>query len=61
MIFPPINLYTKPHQELYEEIQYLKALKQNAFTKFNKEPSDKLQNKIKELEFLYYTRSGRFP
>lgn len=71
--FPPLNLWSKPLQE----IDYLRAqnkvlndeaIKLVDSTDISLAEASKMLDKhtqntdrIKELEFIYYTRAGRFP
>lgn len=60
MYFPPINLWSKPYQQEYDRLK-----DDLDYHMFEKHITDSLVEiklkRVKELEFLYYLRSGRFP
>jgi hypothetical protein len=63
MVFPPICLLNAPGQEELEEINFFRSLananrRKEAGCRKNIEICEAA---IKEREFLYYLRSGRFP
>ena len=53
---PPINLWNCPSQEELSAIKTLKALARD-YARY----AIDAEKAIKEREFLYYLRSGRFP
>jgi len=65
MKFPPINLWSKPHQlDLEQEMAELRV----EVAKFKHGDSTKQMylsllaaERLKELEFIYYCRNGVFP
>jgi hypothetical protein len=70
LFFGPINLWNCPRQEELREILRLKHFKQVAYTDavraqstadLHKLRAQRYEQQIKEREFLYYLRSGRFP
>jgi hypothetical protein len=70
LVFPPICLWNAPRQEELREILRLKHFKQVADVDAVRAQStadmhnlraQSYDKQIKEREFLYYLRSGRFP
>jgi len=65
MKFPPINLWSKPRQpDLEQEMEELRV----EVSKFKHGDSTKQMylsllaaERLQELEFIYYCRTGRFP
>jgi hypothetical protein len=63
MVFPAINLWNCPRQE---ELNTIDAMKDVAYyhdvaSNVHRFNADMIEAAIKEREFLYYLRSGRFP
>ena len=60
MNFPPINLWSKPYQKELDDIEFYNDYKDMLEDMYT---SDMRSVKlfIKEKEFFYYLRSGRFP
>jgi len=65
MKFPPINLWSKPHQpDLEEEMEGLKlevAKYKHGYRIEQMYLSLLAAERLQELEFIYYCRKGRFP
>lgn len=75
--FPPINLWSAPNQQLLNEITELREkadyfVESNTYLiqaindlkatiDYSRERFVSISELIKEREFLYYLRSGRFP
>lgn len=60
MMFPPINLWSKPYQKEIDDINFYKEYKEIIEGIYIADIKSVDAN-IKEREFIYYTRSGRFP
>jgi hypothetical protein len=63
LFFGPINLWNRPSQE---ELNTINAMKDVAYyhdvaSRVHRFNADTIEAAIKEREFLYYLRSGRFP
>jgi hypothetical protein len=63
LFFGPINLWNCPRQEELRTISAMKAEKyyHRAAIVVHKAHAHIIEQQIKEREFLYYLRSGRFP
>jgi hypothetical protein len=63
LVFPPICLWNAPRQEELRTINAMKAVAyyHDAASMVHRFNADTIEAAIKEREFLYYLRSGRFP
>jgi hypothetical protein len=63
LFFEPINLWNCPRQDELREINYCKSLVKchREIEDRHRRGAEKMEAAIKEREFLYYLRSGRFP
>jgi hypothetical protein len=63
LVFPAINLWNCPRQDELNKIKMLKALVyvDKVDIKLRQGNIKHIEAAIKEREFLYYLRSGRFP
>jgi len=58
LIFPPINLWSKPYQKELDDIKFYveyKEILEDIYTSDMKS----VEANIREREYLYYLRSGR--
>ncbi len=73
MKMPPINLWSKPSQEMYEQYLQAKADREltiaksklrakqlQSFIALNERILKATEHRLKELNFIYYTRTGKF-
>jgi hypothetical protein len=63
LFFGPINPWNCPRQEELNTINAMKdvAYYHDAASRVHRFNADTIETAIKEREFLYYLRSGRFP
>ena len=71
--FPPINLWSAPTQDIeymrkevsdIEKIiahEKLRHAQHQRFIKMNESVKEIAKKRLKDLEFIYYTRTGKFP
>jgi hypothetical protein len=61
--FGPVNLWSAPRQEELSDINFFRSLAQcNRDREASyRRSAERCETAVKEREFLYYLRSGRFP